>query len=150
MFDSRASINIKTTHKETNEVYEAPFLLQKTGYTLDLSNLKPGEYRFTVTVDGQGLARSGSFTIVPFDVEKQFLNAAIQPLREIATSSKGGLFTIGQADALIESLVGDNRFRPIQKSNQNTVPLVDWKWLLGVLAALLAIEWFIRKYNGLT
>ena len=150
VFDSRASINIKTTHKETNEVYEAPFLLQKTGYTLDLSNLKPGEYRFTVTVDGQGLARSGSFTIVPFDVEKQFLNAAIQPLREIATRSKGGLFTIGQADALIESLVGDNRFRPIQKSNQNTVPLVDWKWLLGVLAALLAIEWFIRKYNGLT
>lgn len=150
VFDGRASINIKTTHKESNEVYEAPFLLQKTGYQIDLSNLQPGAYRFTVSVDGQGLARSGSFTIVPFDVEKQFLNAAVQPLREIATTSNGNLFTIDQTDALIENLTSDGRFRPIQKSNENNVPLVDWKWLLGVLAALLAIEWFMRKYNGLT
>jgi hypothetical protein len=150
VFDARASINIKVTDKETTEVYQAPFLLQKTGYQIDLSNLKPGEYRFTVTVDEQGLARSGSFTIIPFDVEKQFLNAAIQPLREIAVSSKGGLFTIDLADTLIQELVTDGRYRPIQKSNENSVPLVDWKWLLAVLAGLLAIEWFMRKYNGLT
>lgn len=150
VFDARASINIRATHKGTEEVYQAPFLLQKTGYQIDLSNLEPGEYNFTVTVEDQGLARSGNFTIVPFDVERQFLNAAIQPLRNIAETTNGTLVTVTQIDALIQTLISDGRYRPIQKSNENNVPLVDWKWLLGVLAILLAVEWFMRKYNGLT
>jgi len=27
--------------------------------------------------------------------------------------------------------------------------LVDWVWLLVLLALSLAAEWFVRKYNGL-
>jgi hypothetical protein len=29
------------------------------------------------------------------------------------------------------------------------VPLIDWKYLLAIIALALAAEWFIRKYNGL-
>ncbi|MFT5679087.1 MAG: hypothetical protein ACI9FY_001636, partial [Patiriisocius sp.] len=47
------------------------------------------------------------------------------------------------------ALVSDARFATIQKSEQKTVPLIDWKYLLGLIALTLALEWFIRKYNGL-
>ena len=43
----------------------------------------------------------------------------------------------------------DNRYQTIQKSNKNTVPLIDFKILLLVIVLSLAIEWFLRKYNGL-
>ena len=59
-----------------------------------MSNLPPGEYSFTVTVADQGLARSGTFTIVPFEVEQQFLNADVTPLGNVATNTGGDLYTI--------------------------------------------------------
>ncbi|MEP0266426.1 VWA domain-containing protein [Dokdonia sp.] len=150
VFDNRAALTMKAVNKETEAVYEAPFLLQRTTYEIDVSNLPPGEYTFTVTVQDQGLARSGTFTIVPFEVEQQFLNADVTLLRQVATNTGGSLYTLEAIDQLITSLVSNNAYRPVQKSTENIVPLIDWKWLLGILTALLAIEWFMRKYNGLT
>ena len=43
----------------------------------------------------------------------------------------------------------DERYLPIQKSSKNIVPLIDWKYLLFLIVLTLAIEWFLRKYNGL-
>lgn len=150
VFDNRAALTIRVINQETESVYEAPFLLQRNTYEIDLSNLSPGEYSFTVTVQDQGLARSGTFTIVPFEVEQQFLNANVTSLSQVATNTNGDLYTIQAIDQLIDSLTSNNDYRPIQKSSENIVPLIDWKWLLGILTALLAIEWFMRKYNGLT
>lgn len=150
VFDNRAALTIKVVNKEAEEIYDAPFLLQRNAYEIDLSNLAPGDYSFTITVEDQGLARSGSFTIVPFEVEQQFLNANLPALSQVAENTEGTLYTLSNIDQLISSLVEDSRYRPVQKSTENVVPLIDWKWLLGVLALLLAIEWFMRKYNGLT
>ncbi|WP_299764625.1 VWA domain-containing protein [uncultured Dokdonia sp.] len=150
VFDNRAALTIKVINKETEEVYDAPFLLQRNAYEIDLSNLAPGDYSFTVTVQNQGLARSGTFTIVPFEVEQQFLNANVTALSQVAINTDGKRYTISTIDPLITFLLNDTRYRPVQKSTENVVPLIDWKWLLGVLALLLAIEWFMRKYNGLT
>ncbi len=150
VFDNRAALTIKVINKETEDVYDAPFLLQRNAYEIDLSNLVPGDYSFTVTVQDQGLARSGSFTIVPFEVEQQFLNANVAALSQVATNTNGTQYIISNIDQLITSLVEDSRYRPVQKSTENVVPLIDWKWLLAVLALLLGIEWFMRKYNGLT
>ena len=47
------------------------------------------------------------------------------------------------------ALLQDPRFVPVQKSRQNVVPLISLKYLLGLLALLLAAEWSTRKYNGL-
>lgn len=150
VFDNRAALTIKVVNKDTEAIYEAPFLLQRNTYEIDLSNLPPGEYSFTVAVQDQGLARSGTFTIVPFEVEQQFLNANVTSLSQVATNTNGDVYTIQAIDQLIDSLTTNSNYRPIQKSSENIVPLIDWKWLLGILTALLAIEWFMRKYNGLT
>ncbi len=149
VFDNRAVINLKTTNQETQEVYNAPFLLKRNSYTVDLSNLEAGTYDFIASVEGQGLVRSGTFIIVPFEIEQQFLNANVNDLKTIASSTDGLFIPIDDVPNLIDVLINDNRYKPIEKSKENIVPLIDWKWLLGLLVLLLALEWFIRKYNGL-
>ena len=150
VFDGRASLKATITNKKSEEKYTAPFLLKGNYYELDLSNLEAGDYNFNVAVTGKSLSRSGTFTIIPFEAELQFLNADINALKQLASQTQASLYTIDQAESLIASLVNDERYRPVQKSNEKVVPLIDRKWLLGLVILFLAIEWFMRKYNGLT
>ena len=50
---------------------------------------------------------------------------------------------------MINDLLEDERFATIQKSKRSVIPLIDYKYLLGLIALALSLEWFIRKYNGL-
>ena len=149
-FDARALLSIRVVHEETKKVTEIPFLLKKNTYQVAMDNLAPGNYKFTVSVTDQGLARSGSFTIIPFEIEQQFLNANVTQLRTLASNTQATLYTSAKVDQLIANLLQDLRYKPVQKSNEKIVPLIDWKWLLFIITLLLSIEWFMRKYNGLT
>ncbi|WP_405224430.1 VWA domain-containing protein [Dokdonia sp. Asnod1-B02] len=149
-FDTRARLSIRVVHEETGKVTDIPLLLNKNTYQVAMNNLEPGNYKFTVSVIDQGLARSGSFTIVPFEIEQQFLNANVTELRTLASNTAAALYTSATGDQLIEDLLKDTRYKPVQKSTEKIVPLIDWKWLLFIIALLLSIEWFMRKYNGLT
>jgi len=84
-----------------------------------------------------------------YNVEQQFLNANVTKLQQIATNSNGTSYLIDDYSEFTNTILNDNRFTPIQKSNKNTIPLIDWKYLLILIALSLAIEWFLRKYNGL-
>ncbi len=149
VFDPRASLTITVINTETDAQTVFPMLLKNNFYEVDLNSLPAGEYRYTVSVRDESVARSGNFTILDFNVEQQFLNANVSKLRRLASATQGESAFIEQSDAMILGLLGDDRFQSIQKSEQKVIPLVDWRYLLGVLAALLALEWFIRKYNGL-
>jgi hypothetical protein len=82
-------------------------------------------------------------------VEQQFLNADVTKLKRLATNTEGTAFYVSEGENLISVLLEDERFVAVQKSEQKVVPLVDWKYLLGLIALFLSLEWFTRKYNGL-
>ena len=149
-FDARANLSIKVVNQETKKVTDIPLLLKKNTYQVTMNNLEPGAYRFTVSVTDQGIARSGSFTIVPFDIEQQFLNANVTQLQLLASNTSGALYAPAAVDNLIASLTKDSRYKPVEKSTTSSVPFINWKIVLVILALLLALEWFMRKYNGLT
>lgn len=149
VFDSRASLIITVTNSETKDKVDLPMLLKNNFYEIDLNSLPAGEYSYSVAVSDQTVARSGSFTILDFNVEQQFLNAEVTKLRRLATNTDGKVFFITETEAMIDALMTDNRYQQIQKRAQKVVPLVDWKYLLGLIIVLLTAEWFIRKYNGL-
>ncbi|MCK0191135.1 vWA domain-containing protein [Arenibacter sp. F20364] len=149
-FDSNASINIKVVNTSTNASLEVPLLLKDGYYEADLSNLPAGEYDFTTTVTKENLSRSGSFSVLDFDAEKQFSSSNYGKLKRLANNTKGKLYFPNQMDSLIQTLETDPRYVPTQKSKQIVVPLIDFKFLLGIIIAALSLEWFIRKYNGLT
>jgi len=149
VFDSRAQLNIQVKNTETDAITSIPMLLKNNFYEVDLNSLPAGNYSFTVSVKDEGIARSGSFTILEFNVEQQFLNANVTKLQRLATNTGGMAFFTNQNEALIASLIENDDFKPIQKTDQKVVPLIDWKYLLALIVLALSTEWFIRKYNGL-
>ncbi|MDT0554874.1 VWA domain-containing protein [Patiriisocius hiemis] len=149
VFDPRASLSITVKEKETSKITVFPLLLKNNFYQVNLTSLPAGEYDYTVSVDDETIQRSGSFTILDFNVEQQFLNANVTKLDRLATNTGGKAFFISENQKLIDFLLTDNSFKSIQKSEQKIVPLIDWKYLLALLVFVLAAEWFIRKYNGL-
>ena len=87
--------------------------------------------------------------VLEYNVEQQFLNANISKLQSVSNTTEARSYFINEVDGIINELLSDNRFKPVQKSSKNIVPLVDWKYLLFIIAICLSAEWFIRKYNGL-
>ncbi|WP_225036355.1 VWA domain-containing protein [Winogradskyella sp. SM1960] len=148
-FDNSASLRIELKNKDNQSVREVPLLLTNGNYTVDLSGINAGLYDFTIKHNTESVSASGSFRILEYNVEQQFLNADISKLKSIAAHSNGAAYFSTQTKDIINALVSDNRYKTIQKSTKNIVSLIDWKYLLGLIALSLFIEWFIRKYNGL-
>ncbi len=148
-FDSRGNLKIALKNKNTEATRTIPMVLKNNSYEVDLSNIPAGDYDYTITVVGENIARSGSFKILEYDVEQQFLNADVTKLKKLATNTNGELYHLDQIEKLVKHLIEDSKYQPIQKSRENVVSLIDWKYLLAIVILLLSIEWFARKYNGL-
>ncbi len=149
VFDSRVNLFINVINIETKASSEFPMLLKNNFFEVDLNSLTAGEYQFSVFAKDEAVSRSGSFTILDFNVEQQFLNADVTKLTKVATNTNGKAYFISESETLISDLLSDNRFQQIQKREQKIVPLIDWKYLLGLIVLTLSMEWFLRKYNGL-
>ena len=148
-FDPNSKLNINVTNTETNQVISMPFVLMQNKYQLDLSGIQAGVYNFLVQANDGEVSQSGTITILEFNVEQQFLNADVNKLRAIASTTEGNAFFYNQEQQLIDTLLNDDRFVTLQKSTKNVVPLVDFKILLAIIVLSLTAEWFLRKYNGL-
>ncbi len=149
VFDSRASLSISLLNTENQQRTTFPMLLKNNFYEVDLNSLAAGSYDFTVSVKDEAVKSSGSFTILEFNVEQQFLNADISKLGRVAANTGGKAYFITETEAMINDLINNEAFQPIQKSEQKVIPLIDWKYLLALIILTLTAEWFIRKYNGL-
>ena len=148
-FDSREALTIKVKDKHSDLEKSFPFILKSNNFQVDLSNLQPSEYSFVVSATNENISQSGSFQILEYDVEQQFLNANVVKLQKLAFNTKGNSYFISNTGKLANDLLNDSRFVPIQKSHKNTVPLIDWKYLLALIVLFLSFEWFLRKYSGL-
>jgi len=148
-FDPEASLTLHLVNKETQEETILPMLLRNFNYGIALNDLPGGDYSFTVKVAGQNISKSGEFTLLNFNVEKQFLNANVTKLQRLATNTNAEAYFVSDANNLITFLLNENQYKPIQKSTKETIPLVSWKYLLGIFIFLVSLEWFLRKYNGL-
>ncbi|SFD08287.1 hypothetical protein [Algibacter pectinivorans] len=149
VFDPREALNITVTNKVSKASKTMPLILKNNYYQVDLSSLNPSEYNFTVKATKENMAKSGSFQIIEYNVEQQFLNANVTKLQKLATNSGGKSNFIANTEQIVQELLNDNRYTPIQKSSKNTIPLIDWKYLLAIIALSLGLEWFLRKFNGL-
>ncbi|WP_242204688.1 vWA domain-containing protein [Aestuariivivens insulae] len=148
-FNARESLTITVKNEISGDTKVFPFVLKKNDYEVDLSSLPPSDYSFKVSTTNENNSKSGSFKILEYNVEQQFLNANVTKLERLATNSEGKPYFIDKTDGLISDLINDNRYQSIQKSHKNSLPLIDWKYLLIIIALSLSAEWFLRKYNGL-
>ena len=148
-FNAREQLIITIRDDISGNENTFPLMLKNNNYQVDLSSLSPSEYSFTVKALNENISKSGNLKILEHNIEQQFLNANVTKLEQLATNSLGTSYFIDSTENLIDDLLIDNRYVPIQKSNKNSLPLIDWKFLLLVIAFSLSSEWFLRKYNGL-
>jgi hypothetical protein len=148
-FNTRENLIIELEDTVTNKKRTFPFILKNNSYQVDLSSLTPSDYTFTVKATTENISKSGAFKILEYNVEQQFLNANVTKLQLVATNSNGTSYFINNANKVMDDLLKDNRYQSIQKESKNVIPLIDWKYLLLLIAICLSLEWFLRKYNGL-
>ena len=148
-FEPGARLTLELADSTGNRLESRPMALRSDFYEADVAGLPPGTYQFTVIAGDSGFSESGSFSLMAFDLEAQQLSSDAATLGLLARETGGALYYPDTASELRDSLLQADRFRPVQKSRRNVVPLIDFRWLLFGIVSCLAAEWFIRKYNGL-
>jgi len=146
-FEDNGILNMTLRNKDTEEIVTRPFVLSGNTYTVDLSGLKHGDYTFTVQIENDQLSRSGSFSILDYDIEKQQVNASDVGMKKLVGSSN--VFYQGQVDQLMTQLNSDPLLQTVERATIKQNSLIDWKVVLVMILLLLGLEWFLRKYNGL-
>ncbi|RXR28719.1 hypothetical protein EQG68_14080 [Flavobacterium piscinae] len=148
-FDDNARLSITVKNKATNQTKSYDLLKSTNSYKVNFDGLSAGNYSFTVTENNSKTSYSGFFDVLDFDIEKQFVNPDYAKLNQLATQTKGKTYLANQVDELVQSLLANENYKPIQKEIIKKTPVIDWVWLLIIIVLALGTEWFIRKYNGL-
>ncbi len=148
-FDNNARLTIQLKNKSTNAVKTYDFLKGSNEYKVNLDGLAAGQYSFTVKENTSNATYNGSFEVLDFEIEKQFVNPDLARLKQTAENTKGQVFYPAEIDRLVDALLKNDTYKEIQKEVTHRTPLIDWIWLLVLLAIALGTEWFVRKYNGL-
>jgi hypothetical protein len=147
--DEKARLTIAVTNIKTKQVKNFDLLRSTNAFQVNLDGLAAGNYKFTIKELNSNSSYSSGFEVLDFDVEKQFVNPDWNKLNQLAIQTQGKAYIPNQVDALIKQLLEDESYKAVQKTIATKSPLVDWVWLLVLLALSLAAEWFIRKYNGM-
>ncbi|MDP3311898.1 VWA domain-containing protein [Lutibacter sp.] len=147
-FDYRAKLWLNLSKVDEKFEKRIPFSLFESRFNLELPNLPFGIYNYSITVENEDDSFNGTFKIIPFEVEHQFVNANDDVLKQFSENTEGKLFYADQIEMLLKELEEDSRFKGLQSTKTENTPLIDWKWLLGLLLFFLSLEWFTRKYYG--
>lgn len=147
--DEKARLTINVTNTKTKAVKKYDLLRASNAFKVNLDGLSAGNYSFTIKELNSNSSYSSTFEVLDFDIEKQFVNPDLNKLKQLASQTKGSVYMPNQVDALIKKLLDDENYKAIQKTIVKKSPLIDWIWLLVLIAVSLATEWFVRKYNGL-
>ncbi|MCS3756564.1 hypothetical protein [Salinibacter ruber] len=150
---SDATVTVTVTDSTGTEY---PYTMDPTGqgrYTLDVGTLPEGTYQYEAQArlgeTDLGTDR-GEFSVAPLRIEYQSPRADAVLMRQLASRAGGTAYTPETIDRLPAELAGQASFSSdiIQRSSEAEL----WRTSLFLIAilALLASEWTLRKFLGLT
>ena len=148
-FDEKARLTIAVKNIETNKTKNYDLLKSNNSFSVDLEGLPAGKYSFVVKELNSNTTYSSTFELLDFDIEQQFVNPNLQQLTQLATQTNGQAFMPNQITNLIDLLKNNTDYTAVEKQITTKKPLIDNVLLLILMALFLAVEWFVRKYNGL-
>lgn len=147
--DEKARLTISVTNIKTKQIKKYDLLRDSNAFKVNLDGLIAGQYTFTVKELNSNASYTSGFEILDFDIEKQFVNPDLNKLKQLASQTNGKVFVPNQIDDLVKTLLANEDYKAVQKAIVKKTPIIDWVWLLVLIAISLASEWFIRKYNGM-
>jgi hypothetical protein len=148
-FDEKARLTISVSNKNTKQIKRYDLLKTNNAFKVNLDGLSAGQYTFSVKELNSNSVYNGYFEILDFDIEKQFVNPDLQKMKFLATQTNGKIFAPSQTDNLIKTLLENESYKAIEKTVVKKTPFIDLVWMLVLVVISLAMEWFLRKYNGM-
>ncbi|MEY2693021.1 MAG: hypothetical protein RIT03_1412 [Bacteroidota bacterium] len=148
-FDENARLQLTCVNTKTKKTQTLEMLKQGAYFKANLEGLATGMYSFSIKETRSNTTYKGSFEVLDFQIEQQFVNPNRNQLQQLAVQTYGNLYYPTQINQLIDKLLKDAKYQKIQKEVTQKTPLLDWIYLLIFSIVTLALEWFIRKYNGL-
>lgn len=147
--EENANLSITLMNKSTKSTKNYNFSKANNGYQAIFDGLTPGNYTFQVKETTSNASYNGTFEVLDFDVEKQFVNPDVSKLQQLANQNNGEIIYPNQIEKLLQKLLQKDTYLPVEKTIIKNAPLIDSLWLLIIIVVSLTIEWFTRKYNGL-
>ena len=147
--DEKARLTITVVNSATKQQKKYDLVRFSNSFKVNLDGLAAGKYSFNVNELNSNSSYNGNFEVLDFDIEKQFVNPDWNKLNQLAVQTNGKAYLANEYEALVKQLLADESYKAIQKTIVKKSPLIDWIWLLVLIAITLSAEWFIRKYNGL-
>jgi len=114
--------------------------------------LPEGDYTYTAraTAGGRQLSEQhGSFSVGGLNVEFQETRANKLLLQQIAARTGGRYLESGELQRLPQELLALPNFHSRDVSVARQFELWNRTWMLAVVVALFAVEWFLRKKYGM-
>ncbi|PKP03976.1 MAG: hypothetical protein CVU11_06345 [Bacteroidetes bacterium HGW-Bacteroidetes-6] len=134
----------------TGHEYRYSFVPDGSGYSLNCGKLSTGEYSFTAQVKSKqySYSQSGKITVDRYNPELASLKADFNLLQQLAIQSGGLMVSPDSLSNINRFLEQENRIQSTYYRQNKYIDLLDWKWLLIIILALVSAEWIIRKREG--
>lgn len=146
--DTRNKIWLTLFDEHQKQIKKIPFTVNENQYKVFISNLKSGNYWYAISDKNQHIYYKSNFKITNFNIEKQFQNSNTKNLAVLAKNTNGKLIYPNELEYLITNLVNNDNYQVIQNKVKINESLINYKWILFLIALFLSVEWFVRKYIG--
>lgn len=132
----------------TGKTQQFSFERNGSAYQLNIGIQPGGAYTYTAktTYNGKTYTSGGSFVVAGVPLELMQTGADYPLLYGLAQKYHGAAFTAGNMQSIYDSISRNENIRPMIQDNEESLPLVDWKWYFFLVLAVAAAEWLIRKY----
>lgn len=131
---------------------EFTYTFNKVGkaYALNAGILPVGNYTFkaNATFNGQAMVFEGKFSVRPIQLELFETAANHAVLRQLSKQYGGELVAPADISSIAEKIQSKQTIKPVIYQTNRTNPLINLKWIFALLAGLLTLEWFLRRYFG--
>lgn len=138
-----------TIVSDAGEEYQFTFTRGTKSYHLDAGRLKPGNYTYQsrTTYNGKEYGARGNFAIKAIELEYYNTVADHNLLRTLSNEYGGQSYDLNQVKSLENALL-ETELKPTVVYASRTKSAMNFKWIFGLLALLLSLEWFLRRYFG--
>jgi hypothetical protein len=115
-------------------------------------SLREGEYKFTATVTVNGAAignDQGTFSVGSQNAE--FLETRMNKplLQQIAAQTGGRYYESNNLGSLDHDVTAMPNFKSHDVSKSAEIEIWNSRWMLALVIIVFALEWFLRKRNGM-
>lgn len=146
---STSDIQLSVT-SDKNKTFTFTFDKNSPYYSLNAGTFPVGEFKWTATtnIGNDFFKKTGAFTVHEENIEIQNLTANYSLMEQLALRTKGEIIPLSQLESLSQKLKVNQNIVTTSSSQENFVSLIEFKWILILLALLLGIEWFLRRFFG--